>query len=94
MTARINTQVYIGASLKTKLEMKATIKGMGYREYLVYLADEAVKQERFEQAEPAIQTRLALGTVTKKKVRVFSKEAHCTQDQWLLNVYQVAVQEG
>jgi hypothetical protein len=92
MTAGINTQVYIVGSLKAKLEMKAAMKGMKYREYLVYLADEAVKRERFEKAEPAIQTRLVLGKNTKEKVKAFSKEANCTQTQWLLNVYQAAVQ--
>ena len=92
MTASINTQVYIVGSLKAQLEMKAAIKGMGYREYLVYLADEAVNQGQLEQAEPAIQTRLALGGSTKNKIKDFSKAAHCSQAQWLLNVYQAAVQ--
>jgi hypothetical protein len=94
MTTKTNALVNIGVTLKAQLEIRAEQKSMKYRDYLAYLADTAVEQNPVAiQNEPTKQTRLTLSIETKDRVRRLSKQASCTQEQWLLNVFQTAVQD-
>ena len=95
MTTKTNTVVNIGVTLKAKLEIRAEQSDMNYRDYLAYLADNAAHQSPSEiPNEPTRQTRLSLNHETKVRVKHLSKNANCTQEQWLLNVFQTAVQDG
>jgi hypothetical protein len=94
MSEKSNTVVYIGVTLKAKLEIQAEQMGLNYREYLSYLAENAAEQVPLDiPNEPTKQTRLALNDATKDRVKRLSKQASCTQEQWLLNVFQTAVQD-
>ena len=95
MSEKSNAVVFIGVSLKAKLEIQAEELGMKYREYLAYLADNAADQNPLDISdEPTKQTRITLNNETKDRVRRLSKQASCTQERWLLNVFQAAVQDG
>lgn len=95
MSLKTNTLVNIGVTLKAQLEINAELKGMKYRDYLAYLADSAVEQApQVIRPEPTRQTRLTLCDETKQRVKRLSKHASCSQEQWLLNVFQSAVQSG
>ncbi len=96
MTTKTNTLVNIGVTLKAQLEIKAEQQHMNYRNYLSYLADTAAAAEQHpvkRVSEPTKQTRLTLSDETKGRVKRLSKQASCTQEQWLLNVFQTAVQD-
>lgn len=95
MTTKTNTLVNIGVTLKAQLEIKAEQQQMNYRNYLSYLADTAAEQHPVKLvSEPTKQTRLTLSDETKDRVKRLSKQASCTQEQWLLNVFQTAVQDS
>ncbi|NOY71185.1 MAG: hypothetical protein GXP14_02220 [Gammaproteobacteria bacterium] len=94
MTDKINTKVDIGVSLKAQLETKAATVGLRYRDYLVSLIDIAAEQDAgYVDVGPTKQTRLALSEMTKEKVKRFAKQANCSQEQWLLNVFQSALED-
>lgn len=94
MSESTNTAIKIGVSLKAKLEIKAAISGMNYRDYLSHLANRAVESYCVEQlTEPTKQTRIVLRDDTKEKVKQYSKLAGCSQEQWLLHVFKEAVKE-
>lgn len=94
MTTKTNTLVNIGVTLKAQLEIRAEQERMKYRDYLVYLADNAAEQKPLDiQNEPTKQTRLTLSDETKDRVKRLSKQASCSQEKWLLNVFQTAVQD-
>ena len=94
MTDKINTKVDIGVTLKAQLEARAAIVGMGYRDYLVSLIDAAAQQEEdYVDNGPTKQTRLALSEPTKEKVKLFARQANCSQEQWLLNVFHAALED-
>jgi len=94
MTDKINTKVDVSVNLKAQLETKAAIVGMGYRDYLVSLIDRAAEQDAdYVDDGPTKQTRLALSEATKEKVKHFAKQANCTQEQWLLNVFHSALED-
>ncbi|PCH58882.1 MAG: hypothetical protein COC14_00185 [Burkholderiaceae bacterium] len=91
MTYKANAKVDVNVNLKAKLETKAAILGMGYRDFLVSLIDQATEKEVVYVDEgPTKQTRLALSEATKEKQ--FAKQANCSQEQWLLNVLHVAME--
>ncbi len=93
MTYKVNAKVDVSVNLKAKLETKAAILGIGYRDYLVSLIDQATDKEVVYVDEgPTKQTRLALSEATKEKVKQFAKQANCSQEQWLLNVLHVAME--
>ena len=94
MTDKINTKVDIGVDLKAQLETRAAILGMGYRDYLVSLIDKAAAQDAdYVDDGPTKQTRLALSEPTKEKVKLFARQANCSQAQWLLNVFYAALED-
>ncbi len=92
-SGKTNTLVNIGVTLKAQLEIHAEHHGMKYREFLAYLADTAVAQPQQQVLhEPTRQTRITLSEETKQRVRQLSRQASCSQEQWLLQVFQTAVQ--
>ena len=94
MTDKINTKVDISVDLKAQLEARAAILSMGYRDYLVSLIDKAAQQDAdYVDDGPTKQTRLALSELTKEKVKRFAKQANCSQEQWLLNVFHTALED-
>lgn len=94
MSIATNTKIDIGVTLKAKLEIKAAISGMNYRDYLAHLASEAVELYSADsQREPTKQTRINLKETTKNKVIQFAKFDGCSQEQWLLNVFEEAVKQ-
>ena len=94
MTDKINTKVDIIVSLKAQLETKAAVLGLGYRDCLVSLIDKATEQDAgYVDDGPTKQTRLSLSELTKEKVKRFAKQANCSQEQWLLNVFHSALEE-
>jgi len=94
MTYKVNAKVDVSVTLKAKLETKAAILGIGYRDYLVSLIDKATEKEVLYADEgPTKQTRLALSETTKEKVKLFARQANCTQEQWLLNVFHAALED-
>ena len=94
MMDKINTKVDISVNLKAQLETKATLQGMGYRDYLVSLIDKAAEQySLYVDDGPTKQTRLALSEPTKEKVKRYAKHTNCSQEQWLLNVFLMALED-
>jgi len=94
MTDKINTKVDISVDLKAQLEARAAILSMGYSDYLVSLIDKAAQQDAdYVDDGPTKQTRLALSELTKENVKRFAKQANCSQEQWLLNVFHTALED-
>jgi hypothetical protein len=94
MNEPTNTAIKISVSLKARLEIKAAISGMNYRDYLSHLADIAVRDNPVSATkEPTKQTRINLNDTTKEKVKAFSKLAGCSQEQWLLSVFESATKD-
>jgi len=94
VTDKTNTKVDISVNLKAQLETKAAVLGIGYRDYLVSLIDKAAEQDAdYVDDGPTKQTRLALSEPTKEKVKLFARQANCSQAQWLLNVFHAALED-
>lgn len=82
----------VSIDMKAKLETQAAHSGMQYREYLISLANNAAKKKlKFSNNTVTKTTRLEFNDSLKNKIKNLAKESGCSQEEYLLNVFESSI---